>query len=90
MRDKRGAVGEVARAIGGSVIAPPRDPVHMQRYFGDLKGFGAVDELVRIVTGGAPVHAAATGADLERSLQYGSLPSVNEHLPAVRKKSANI
>ena len=69
LRDKRGVVGEVARAIGGSLVAPPIDPVHVRRYFGDLKGFGGVDELVRIVTGGVPVHAAATGADLERAIQ---------------------
>ena len=83
IRDKRGVVGDVARAIGGSMVAPPVDPVHIQRYFGDLKGFGAVDELVRIVTGGVLVDAAATGADLERAVLYGNHPSVNEHLPAV-------
>ena len=58
----------------------------MPRYFGDLKEFGTVDELVRIVTEGVPVHAAATGADLGRALQYGNHPSVNEHLPAVWNK----
>ena len=79
MRDKRGVVGDVARAIGGSLVAPPIDPVHIQR-------FGAVDELVRIVTGGVPVHAAATGADLERALLYGNHLSVNENLPAVWKQ----
>ena len=68
IRDKRGVVGDVARAIGGSLVAPPIDPAHILRYFGDLKGFGAVDEKVRIVTGGVPVHAAATGVDLERAL----------------------
>ena len=80
MRDKRGVVGDVARTIGVSLVAPPIDPAHIQQYFGYLKGFGAVDELVMIVTGGAPVHAAATGVDLERALQYGNHPSVNEHL----------
>ena len=86
MRDKRGVVADVPRAIGGSLVAPTIDPVHTQRYFGDLKGFGAVDELVMIVTGGVPAHAAATGVDLERALQYENHPSVNQHLPAVWKK----
>ena len=67
------------------MVAPSIDAVHIRRYLGDLKGFGAVNELVRVVTGGVPVHAAATGADLERALQYGNHPSVNEHLPAVWK-----
>ena len=48
----------MARVIGRSTVASPR---HTQRYFVDLKGFGAVDELVTIVTGGVPVNAAATG-----------------------------
>ena len=88
MRDKRGVVGDVARAIG-SLVAPPIDPVHIRRYFGDSKGFGAVEELVRIVTGEVAVHAAATGADLERALQYGNHPSVNEHMPAIWKKQSS-
>ena len=40
-----------------------------------MKWFGAVDELVRIVTGGVPVHAEATGADLECAIPYGNHPS---------------
>ena len=30
MRDKRGVVGDVARVIGGSLVAPPVDPIHIQ------------------------------------------------------------
>ena len=72
------------------MVAPSIDAVHIRRYLGDLKGFGAVNELVRVVTGGVPVHAAATGADLERALQFGNHPSVNEHLPKVWEISAKI
>ena len=50
-------MGDVARAVGGCLVAPPIDPIHIQRYFGDLKGFGAVDELVSIVAGDVPVEA---------------------------------
>ena len=39
------------------MVAPPIDPVHLQRYFGNRKGFVAVDELVMIVTRGVPVNA---------------------------------
>ena len=86
MRDKGGVVGNVARVIGGSLVAPPVDPIHIQRYFGELKVFGAVDELVTMVTGGVPVNTAATDVDLERALQYGSHLSVIEHLPTILKK----
>ena len=86
MREKRGVVGDVARAIGRSLIVSPIDPTHIQRYFGDLKGFGAVDELVTMVTGGVPVNAADTEVDLECTLQYGNHRGVSEHLPAIWKK----
>ena len=86
MRDNRGVVGDVPRAIGGSLVAPPIVPTHIQRHFGDLNGFGAVDELASIVTGSVSVSAVTTGAHLERALQYGNHRSVTEHLPAVWKK----
>ena len=86
IREKQEVVADVARLIGGSLIAPPIDPVHIQCYFGGLKGFGAVDELVMIVTGGVMVNAVASGADLERVLQYGNHSSVTENLPAIWEK----
>ena len=76
-------MGDVARAKGGSLVAPPIDPRHLRRYFGDLKGFGAVGKLVTIVTEGVPVDAVATSVDLERALQYGNHRSVTEHLTAI-------
>ena len=58
----------------------------MQRYLGDLKGFGAVNEIVSMITGGVLVNAVTTDVDLKRALQYGNHRSVTEHLPAVWKK----
>ena len=84
MRDNRGVVGDEARAVGGSLVAPPIYPTHIQRHLGDLKCFGAVDELVSV--GGVPVNAVTTGADLERAFQYGNYRSVTEYLPTVWKK----
>ena len=60
MRDKPGVVGDVHTSIRKYQVGPPIDPIHIQRCFGGLKGFEAVDELVTIVTGGAPVNATAT------------------------------
>ena len=36
-----------------------------------------------IVTGGVPVNAVASGADIERALQCRNYSSVTEHLPAI-------
>ena len=68
--------------MGGSLVAPPIDPTNIQRYFGDVKYFGAVDELVSIGTGGVPVNAVMSGVDLERALQYGNHRSVTEQRPS--------
>ena len=32
MRDKRGAVGDMARAIGGSLVVPPINPAYIEPY----------------------------------------------------------
>ena len=80
-------MGDVARLIGRSLVAPPIDPVHTQRYVVDIKGFGAVDELVKTVTGGVPVNAVASEADVEHALRYGNHSSVTEHLPAIYAKN---
>ena len=37
IREKEGVVGDVARLIGGSLVSPAIDPVHIQRYFRYLK-----------------------------------------------------
>ena len=85
IRREQKVVGDVARLIGGSLVAPPIDPVHIQHCFGGLKRFRAVDELVMTVTGGVPVNAVASGADLERAIQYGNHSSVTEYLPEIWK-----
>ena len=84
--EKQGVVGDIAPLIGELLVASTTDPVHIQRYFGGLKGFGTVDELVMIVTGGVPVKVVASEAGIERTLQYGNHSSVTEHLPAIHEK----
>ena len=79
---------DVARALGGSLIAPPVDVLHTQRYFGDIKGFGAINDLITLVTKEVPVKAAPVGGGLDRALRYGNHRSAAEHLPAIWKNSA--
>ena len=63
MRDNRGRVGDVARSLGGILVTPPVDPDYIRRYFGELKGFPKIDELVTIVSGGVPVITPPSQAD---------------------------
>ena len=51
-RQHRTVVGDVARSVGGALVASPVDPARIQRYFGDQKGFEDIDQLITIVTGG--------------------------------------
>ena len=78
---------DVARALGGSLVALPVEAAQRQRYFGDLKGFGAIDELITIVTRGVQVKAAPPGVGLDRTLQYVNHRSAAEHLPVILIKA---
>ena len=79
-------MGDVARSVGGALVAFPVDPAQIQRYFGDQKGLEDVDKLITIVTGGVPVPAAATRVELTHALQYGNHRSALAHLPAIWEK----
>ena len=86
-RQNNGVVGDVARALGGSLVAPPVEAAQIQRYFGDLKGFGAIDELITIVARGVPVKAAPHGVGLDCTLQHGHHRRAVEHFPVIWKRS---
>ena len=49
-RQYRGAVGDVARILGGSLVARPVDALNTQRYFNYLKGFSAINDLITLLT----------------------------------------
>ena len=79
MCDNRGRVGDVARSLGGILGTPPVDPDYIRRYFGELKVFPKIDELITIVSGGVPVIAPPSQAGLESALRYGNHRSAEEH-----------
>ena len=86
MRDNRGRVGDVARSLSGILVTPSVDPDYIRRYFGELKGFPKIDELITIVSAGVPVIAPPSQAYLESALRYGNHRSAEEHLPLISKK----
>ena len=91
IRDDRGRVEDVARSLGGILVTPPVDPDYIRRYFGELKGFPKIDELITIVSGGVSVIGPPSQADLGSALRYGNHRSAEEHLPLIgenRKRRA--
>ena len=78
---------DVARELGGSLVTPPVEVAQLQRYFGDLEGFCAIDELITIVTRGVPMKAEPPGVGLDRALQCGNHRSAAEHLPVILIKA---
>ena len=83
LRQYLGAVGDVSRALGGALAAPSIDATNIRLYLVDLQGFGAINDLITIVTRGVPVTLAPAGADLRRALRYGNHRSAKEHFPAI-------
>lgn len=73
-RQSRGVIGEVARALGGSLVAPPVEDTQLQRYFVDLKGFGAIDEVITKVTRGVPVKEEPPWSSLDRDYSMAQPP----------------
>ena len=87
MRDNRGRAGDVARYLSGILVTPPVDPDYVRRYFGELKGFLKIDELITTVSGGVPVIASPFQADLESALRYGNNRNAEDHHNLIWKKS---
>ena len=50
-----GTVENVAVGIGGTSVSPPLSVSQVEHYFGNIKGFPAITELVDIIKNGVPV-----------------------------------
>ena len=86
MCDNRARVGDVTRSLGGILVTPPVDPDYIRRYFGELKRFPKINELITIVSGRVPVIAPPSQADLESALRYGNHRSAEEHHHLILEK----
>ena len=81
-----GKLGDVAKGIGGTLVSPPLDVRGVEQYFGNLKRFPAIDDLLEIVANGVPARTTREETDLDKALQYGNHRSVGEHLPRIWEK----
>lgn len=78
-------MGDEASFLGELLVAPPVDDAQIERYFGDVKGVSAIDELITIVTRGVPVKTAPLVWSLYRALQYGNSRNVVDDFPPNRE-----
>ena len=49
-----GRIGDIARGTGGTLVSPLMTVSDVKRYFGDVKRFSQVVELLRVVQHGVP------------------------------------
>ena len=77
-----GTVENVAVGIGGTSVSPPLSVSQVEHYFGHIKGFPAITELVDIKNG-VPVKTSVTNVDPTRAMQYGNHSAVVEHMDLV-------
>ena len=84
-----GRIGDVARGIGGTLVSPPLNVSDVNRYFGDVKKFPQVDDLLRVVQHGVPAKTKQSQADLKTALEYGNHRTIQDHLPQIWEKLAD-
>lgn len=76
-----GDMGQVARLIGGELMADHRNADLIQQYFSQ-KGFVEMDTLMGAVRNGVPVDVEK-GGDLAAAMQYGNHSSAHTHYDLV-------
>ena len=84
-----GRIGDVARGIGGTLVSPPLNVSDVKRYFGDVKKFPQVDDILRVVQHGVPAETKQSQADLKTALEYGNHRTIQDHLPQIWEKLAD-
>jgi len=86
LKTNNGSIGDVAKGIGGTLVSPPLNVSDVKHYFGVVKKFPMISELLHIIEKGVPVKTSQSKYDLEKALKYGNHRSIQEHLPRVWKK----
>ena len=65
-------MGNVAVGIGGTLVSPPLSVDQLKGYFGDVKAFPEIGELIDIIQDNVPVNLTFTNLDPTRALHYGN------------------
>ena len=85
LRACAGSVKLFTSAVGSDRIAPHIHPHIVRHWFGTVKNFPRVDQLLRVLAPGSPV-CVARGGNLTAELACGNHPSVAPHAVAVHQK----
>ena len=80
-----GSVASFTGAVAPSVFASHIHLDVVRHWFGAIKKFPAIRQLLHVLSPGAPV-GVARGGDLHAELAYGNHPSVASHELAIHKK----
>ena len=67
-------------------MSPPLAVDLVEHYFGRVKGFPAMTELIDIMKNYVPVKTAVTNLDASRAIRYGNDSPVYEHIDLVWEK----
>ena len=84
LRAYAGSVKLCASAVGSAHIAPYIHPHIVRHWFGTVKKFSRVDQLLRVLAPGSPM-CVARGGNLTAELAYGNHPSVAPNAVAVHQ-----
>ena len=85
LRTCPGSVKLFTSAVGSARIAPLIHPHIVCHWFGTVKNFPRVDQLLRVLAPGSPV-CVARGGNLTAELAYGNHPSVAPRAVAVHQR----
>ena len=81
-----GKLGDLATGIGDTLLSPPLDVRGVEQYFGNIKRFPAIDDLLEIVPYGVPARTTLSEPNLGKAPRYDNHSSIEEHLPKIWEK----
>lgn len=82
---REGKVGDVAAGIGGTLVLPPLSVNQVEHYFGKVKGFPDIAELIDIKND-VPAKTSVTNLNPSGAMRYGNRRTVPHHVDLVWEK----
>ncbi|CAB1098304.1 unnamed protein product [Ectocarpus sp. CCAP 1310/34] len=77
LKTNDGKLGDVARAIGGTLVSPPLDLSDLEQHFPTKKRFPDLTNLIDIIDNGVPAKTHDSPPNLESALRYGNHSTID-------------